>query len=146
MPKITQEDQELAKEVRNSVTLLYRRLRKQMSNPEQLSVAEYGVIEALLTRNNLTPGELCTQLNISTQFMSQVLSRLVNLNYIQKKGDKQDKRRTLVFMTAAGKKKIENARHEREEWLAETISLLYTAQEKKLIRSATQLIVRLSEK
>jgi DNA-binding MarR family transcriptional regulator len=146
MPKITQEDQELAKEIRNSVTLLYRRLRKQVSNPEQLSVAEYGVIEALLTRNILTPGELCIQLNISTQFMSQVLSRLVSLNYIQKKGDKHDKRRTLVFITAAGKKKIENARHERDEWLAETISLLYTAQEKKLIRSATQLIVRLSEK
>ena len=146
MPKITQEDQELAKEIRNSVTLLYRRLRKQVSNPEQLSVAEYGVIEALLIRNNLTPGELCIQLNISTQFMSQVLSRLVSLNYIQKKGDNHDKRRTLVFITAAGKKKIENARHERDEWLAETISLLYTAQEKKLIRSATQLIVRLSEK
>jgi DNA-binding MarR family transcriptional regulator len=146
MPKITHEDQQMAKEIRNMITQTYRRLRKQISNPEHLSVAEYGVIEALLIRNNLTPGELGIQLNISTQFMSQVLGRLVTLNYIQKKGDKNDKRRTLISMTAAGKKKIESIRHERDVWLAETIALIYTAQEKELIRSATELILRLSEK
>ncbi len=146
MPNITQEDQEMAKEIRNMITQLYRRLRKQVSNPEHLSVAEYGVIEALLTRNDLTPGELGIQLNISTQFMSQVLNRLVTLNYIQKKVDKNDKRRTLISISAAGKKKIESFRHERDQWLAETIALLYTVQEKELIRSATELIARLSEK
>jgi DNA-binding MarR family transcriptional regulator len=146
MLKITEEDLELAKEIRTSITQFYRRMRKEISNPEHLSVAEYGVIDALLTRSNLTPGELCIQLNISTQFMTQVLSRLVRLNYIQKKGDKHDKRRTLVSITATGKKKIESMRHERDERLAQTIALIYTAQEKKLMSSATQLIVRLSEK
>ena len=146
MPKITEGDQELAKEIRNMVTLMTRRLRKQISNPEQLSVTEGTVIQTLMISNNLTPGELCTQLNVSTQFMSQVLNRLVSLKYIQKKGDKNDKRRTLVSITAAGKKMIENTRHEREEWLAQTIALLYTKEEKDLIKDATQLILRLSER
>ncbi len=146
MPKITEGDQELAKEIRNMVTLMNRRLRKQVSNPEQLSVAESTVIQALMISNNLTPGELCIQMNVSTQFMSQVLRRLVSLKYIQKKGDKSDKRKTLISLTAAGKKMIETTRHEREEWLAQTIAFLYTQQEKDLIKNATQLILRLSEK
>ena len=146
MPKITKVDQELAKEIRNMVTLMMRRLRKQISNPEQLSVAEGAVIQALLFTNNQTPGELCIQLNVSSQFMSQVLRRLVDLKYVEKKDDKNDKRRTLIFITAAGKKLIENTRHEREEWLAQTIALLYTQQEKDLLKIATQLLLRLSEK
>ncbi len=136
----SKEDKIIAQSLRNLVTKMNKRLRKQMSNPEQLSIAEHSVVSLLMSQKEMLPSELGGILNISSQFMSQVLNRLEGLKYISKKASPNDGRKTLVSLTDFGRTKIENSRQEREEWLAENISKKYTRAEKEIIKQALDLL------
>jgi DNA-binding MarR family transcriptional regulator len=93
----------------------------------------------------MLPSELSAQLNISSQYMSQVLNHLEELGYISRKPSPKDKRKTFAVLTAKGKKKINVTRQEREEWLADQVSKQYSAKDKELIQKAIKLILILAE-
>ena len=138
-------DKEVAYGIRDLVTKMARRLRKQVSNPEQLSVAELNVLYLMIPTGEMLPSELSDQLNISSQYMSQVLNHLEELGYISRKPSPKDKRKTFAVLTAKGKKKIQATRQEREEWLADQVSKQYSAKDKELIQKAIKLILILAE-
>ncbi|HTS44039.1 MAG TPA: MarR family transcriptional regulator [Puia sp.] len=138
-------DQQLAHSLRDLVSRLSRNLRKQISNPEQLSVAEENVVRVLLEQEEAPPSELCAQLNISSQFMSQVLNRLEELDYVSRKPSTTDKRKSLVSMSKKGMQKIEQRRQAKEDLLATLISKQYSRQEKEIIEKAILLLARLYE-
>ena len=138
-------DQQLAHSLRDLVSRLSRNLRKQISNPEQLSVAEENVVRLLLEQEEAPPSELCAQLNISSQFMSQVLNRLEELDYVSRKPSTTDKRKSLVSMSKKGMQKIEQRRQAKEDLLATLISKQYSRQEKEIIEKAILLLARLYE-
>jgi DNA-binding MarR family transcriptional regulator len=141
----TAADQNLAHKLRDMVSTLYRNLRKQLGNPEQLSVAEENVVRILLHQEEAPPSELCAQLNISSQFMSQVLNRLETLEYILRKASKTDKRKSLVSLSKKGMQKIQQRRKEKEDLLASLISERYNNQQKKQIEQAIDLLAQLYE-
>ncbi|WP_343688925.1 MarR family transcriptional regulator [Chitinophaga sp.] len=141
----TNQDEEIAYGIRNLVTIMNRRLRKQISNPEQLSIAEFNVLSILMTQKEAFPSELGGQLNISSQFMSQILNRMEGLKYISRKSAPSDGRKTLVTLTKQGKQKVELSRREREEWLALMVSEKYTPAEKDVIKKALDLLSALTE-
>ena len=106
---ITELDKEVAHSIRDLVTRLNRRFRKQISNPDQLSVAELNVIQLLLYNEQL-PSEICAQLGLSSQYVSQVLNKLEELAYIGRKASSTDKRKSRKrvangWLTAAKKEK-----------------------------------------
>ena len=138
-------DKEVAYGIRDLVTKMARRLRKQVSNPEQLSVAELNVLYLMIPTEEMLPSELSAQLHISSQYMSQVLNHLEELGYISRKPSPKDKRKTFAVLTAKGKKKVQATRQEREEWLADQISKQYSAKDKELIQRAIKLILILAE-
>jgi len=138
-------DKEVAYGIRDLVTKMARRLRKQVSNPEQMSVAELNVLYLMIPTEEMLPSELSAQLNISSQYMSQVLNHLEELGYISRKPSPKDKRKTFAVLTAKGKKKISATRQEREEWLADQVSKQYSAKDKELIQKAIKLILILAE-
>ena len=138
-------DKEVAYGIRDLVTKMARRLRKQVSNPEQLSVAELNVLYLMIPTEEMLPSELSAQLNISSQYMSQVLNHLEELGYISRKPSPKDKRKTFAVLTAKGKKKIQATRQEREEWLADQVSKQYSAKDKELIQRAIKLILVITE-
>jgi DNA-binding MarR family transcriptional regulator len=138
-------DKEVAYGIRDLVTKMARRLRKQVSNPEQMSVAELNVLYLMIPTEEMLPSELSAQLNISSQYMSQVLNHLEELGYISRKPSPKDKRKTFAVLTAKGKKKIHATRQEREEWLADQVSKQYSAKDKELIQKAIKLILILAE-
>jgi len=142
---VTEQDKEVAHSIRDLVTRMNRRLRKQFSNPEQLSVAELNVLQLLIDNKQLLPSELCTQLNLSSQYVSQVLNRLTELGYISRESVPSDKRKSYAVMTAKGDKWLADSREEREEWLAMAISKQYSAADKSLIQKAVALLAVLPE-
>jgi DNA-binding MarR family transcriptional regulator len=142
---ITEQDKEVAHSIRDLVTRMNRRLRKQISNPEQLSVAELNVIQLLVDSQQLLPSELCTQLNLSSQYVSQVLNKLTELGYISRKAVSSDKRKSYAVISAKGGKWLANSREEREEWLAMAISKQYSTLDKSLIQKAVELLAVLPE-
>jgi DNA-binding MarR family transcriptional regulator len=142
---VTEQDKEVAHSIRDLVTRMNRRLRKQISNPEQLSVAELNVIQLLTNNKQLLPSELCTQLNLSSQYVSQVLNRLTELGYISRQSVSSDKRKSYAVITAKGNAWLADSRKEREEWLAMAISKQYSATDKSLIKKAVGLLSMLPE-
>lgn len=142
---ISSHDKEVAHSIRDLVTRMNRRLKKQISNPDQMSISELNVIQLLLFNRLLLPSELCAQLNLSSQYMSQVLNKLEGLGYISRKASPNDKRKSYAALTAKGRRRIEQTREEREEWLAVSISKQYSAKEKETIQKAIDLLLRLPE-
>ena len=136
---VTRFDKEVAHSVRDLVTRLNRRFRKQISNPDQLSVAELNVIQLLLDQA-LLPSELCAQLGLSSQYASQVLIKLVDMEYITRKTSTTDRRKSYAVITEKGRKRLTDTREEREEWLATAIAQLYSASDKALIQRAVELL------
>jgi DNA-binding MarR family transcriptional regulator len=141
----TANDKKIAHNLRDLVSTLNRNLRKQLGNPEQLSVAEENVVRILLSQEEVLPSELCEQLNISSQFMSQVLNRLDKIEYISRKTSKIDKRKSLVSLSKKGSQKIQQRRKEKEDLLASLISERYNNQQKKQIEKAIDLLAQLYE-
>lgn len=139
------QDEEIAYGIRHLVTHMNKRLRKQMSNPEQLSIAEFNVLSILMSQKECFPSELGAQLSISSQFMSQILNRMEGLKYISRKSAPSDGRKTLVSLTKQGKQKVELSRREREEWLALVVSDRYSPEEKDVIKKALDLLSALIE-
>jgi DNA-binding MarR family transcriptional regulator len=142
---ISKSDRIVAHDLRDLITRLYKRLHKEISNPEQMSVAEQNVLYQLTLKEQLLPSELCAQLNISSQYMSQVLNRLEDLKYIVRKPSPSDKRKTQVTLTESGKTKIHDSRKEREQWLADMISKNYNTEDKVIIKKAVALLNILPE-
>jgi DNA-binding MarR family transcriptional regulator len=140
----TQKDKLLAHKLRDLITRMNRSLRKQISNPEQLSVAELNVVRLLSAQEQMLPSEFCAQLHLSSQFMSQVLNRLEELDYITRRSSESDKRKILVSLTKNGRQKVNTMRAEREEWLARMISEQFSGQEKETIAKAVDLLSGLS--
>jgi DNA-binding MarR family transcriptional regulator len=137
-------DKAIAHSIRDLVTRMNRRLRKQISNPDQLSVAELNVIQ-LLMDNRLLPSELCAQLGLSSQYVSQVLNKLEELEYINRKTADNDKRKSYAVITEKGRKRLTDTREEREEWLATAISRQFSTSDKSLIQRAVELLSILPE-
>ncbi len=74
---------------------------------------EVGVLSYLAFDNDkATAGELSEKLNVSTARIASILNSLENKEYINRKEDKKDKRKTLVFITKKGKKLATTAKKE----------------------------------
>jgi DNA-binding MarR family transcriptional regulator len=137
-------DKAIAHSIRDLVTRLNRRFRKQVSNPDQLSVAELNVIQLLLD-NRLLPSELCAQLTLSSQYVSQVLNKLEQMEYISRETADSDKRKSYAVITEKGSKRLTDTRVEREEWLATAIAQQFSPSDKALIQKAVELLSVLPE-
>ncbi len=142
---VTEQDKVLAHLIRDLITRMNRRLRKQISNPEQLSISELNVIQLLVEHHKLLPSKLCSKLNLSSQYVSQVLNKLTELGYISRKMAPTDKRKSYAIITSKGRKWLTNSREEREQWLAVAISKQYSLADKILIQKVFELLAVLPE-
>jgi DNA-binding MarR family transcriptional regulator len=138
---ISELDKTVAHNIRDMVTKLNRSLRKRVSNMEQLLITEQNVLQLLIHTEQLLPSELCMQLNISSQYMSQVLNKLSDLKLITRKESQKDKRKSFVLLSKKGKAQIEKSRHEREEWLASAFAEHFSDQEKEIIQKAVAMLL-----
>jgi DNA-binding MarR family transcriptional regulator len=77
--------------------------------------------------------------------MSQVLHRLEEMDYINRKESATDKRKTIVSLSKKGLLRLEQRRKEKEDWLAMRISNIYNREEKESLYQALGLLGRLYE-
>lgn len=74
---------------------------------------EIGVLSYLsFDKDEATAGELSEQLNVTTARIASILNSLENKNYIKRKEDRFDKRKTLVIITEKGKELAEKTKKE----------------------------------
>lgn len=142
---VTANDQAIAYNIRDLVSKLNRSLRKQSGKLGELSIVEENVIRALILQEELSPSELCTQLDISSQFMSQVLNRLDELGHIFRKPSITDKRKSLVSLSKNMLHQLAEKRKQKEDWLASIISKQFSKLQKEQIAQALELLAQLHD-
>jgi DNA-binding MarR family transcriptional regulator len=131
-----------AQELRNAVTRLIKKLRKESPSGQELSLTERSTLALLQQHTSLLPGELAAMEMITNQSMSQVLNHLLELGYITRTVSETDKRKINITLSALGEETIAKYRHERDEWLARAISETCTPEEQALLK---QVIVPLNK-
>jgi DNA-binding MarR family transcriptional regulator len=131
-----QKDTQLASELRTVVTRLIKKLRKQSSTAAQLSLTERSTIALLDQHGELLPNELAAMEKITTQSMSQILCKLLELGLIKRRISETDKRKAIISLSDPGRTMLYRVRNERDEWLNKALEATCTAEEKALLKKA----------
>jgi DNA-binding MarR family transcriptional regulator len=136
---------ELASSLRSAVSQLHKGLRRQMSSANQYSMTELETIGHLFRSGSLLPSELAALTKITTQSMSQILSKFEQQGVIKRMPSKKDGRKVYISLTSSGKKLVEKTRYDRDEWLKGIIETSLTVKEKDLLERTLPVLQKLSE-
>ncbi|HEY8928293.1 MAG TPA: MarR family transcriptional regulator [Mucilaginibacter sp.] len=129
-------DLQLASELRDAVTKLVKKLRRESPTGLQLSMTERSTLSQLQLHGQLLPSELAAMEMITNQSMSQVLNHLSELGYIIRTASATDGRKVNISLSELGEHTLQQFRHERDEWLAAAISAVCTPQEQEALKQA----------
>lgn len=132
----TNDDLQFASELRTVIVRLIKKLRKESATGERLSLTERSTMSLLQQYGSLLPSELAAMEKITNQSMSQVLSHLSELGYINRADSTIDKRKVNISLSPSGEQTLLQVRHERDEWLAKAIRESCTDEEQIIIKKA----------
>jgi DNA-binding MarR family transcriptional regulator len=134
---------QLASDLRTVVTRLVKKLRKESTTGQQLSLTERSVMALLYQYKKLLPSELASMEKITNQSMSQILNHLMELGYISRTASDTDKRKVFISLSEEGEKTLLRVRSERAEWLAKAIEHNCTIEEEALLKQAIGILTKL---
>lgn len=99
-----------------------------------IGLSDFMILEALLHKGPLTMSELCEAALITNASMTAAIDRLEERDFVERVGDKQDRRVRRVQLTPQGTALIKRlyARHERD--LDEVMSVIPSAERAELRR------------
>lgn len=135
---------ELAAELRITLGHLKRQLR-QHGGQHDLTSSQIAVILRLEKDGPATASSLARAEGMRPQSMSAVIAPLEEMGFVAGMADPDDGRKTLMSLTKACKKSIEDGRAARQDWLAQAIQRKLSPQEQKKLSSVIHLLVRLTE-
>ncbi|MGI4748999.1 MAG: MarR family winged helix-turn-helix transcriptional regulator [Janthinobacterium lividum] len=133
---IQKNDLQLASELRMVITRLIKKLRSKASASDKLSLTERSTIVLLDQHKELLPNELAAMEKVTTQSMSQILSHLVELDYINRRISDTDRRKSIISLSEKGQQMLHQVRNERNEWLNRALSETCSAEEQEILRQA----------
>jgi DNA-binding MarR family transcriptional regulator len=131
-----QSNLELVSEVRTAVTRLVKKLRKHSATGITLSLTERSVLGLLNRSGEMLPNELATAEKITTQSMSQILNHLTELGYINRRISKEDKRKSLISLSAKGMAIVKQVGDEKDSWLYQALTQTCTEEEIQALKKA----------
>jgi DNA-binding MarR family transcriptional regulator len=133
---LKQSDLQLASELRTAVTRLIKKLRKHSVTGMSLSLTERSTISLLDQHKELLPNELAAMEKITSQSMSQILSHLFELGYINRRISAEDKRKSIISLSEAGAEVLQQVRGERDSWLYQAITTVCSPEEIGILKKA----------
>ena len=131
-----QSDIQLASKLRTVITRLIKKLRKHSVTGMSLSLTERSTMGLLDLHGELLPNELASMEKITNQSMSQILNHLYELGYINRRISKQDKRKSIISLSAKGATTLKQVRSERDSWLYQAITKECTEEEIQVLKKA----------
>jgi DNA-binding MarR family transcriptional regulator len=131
-----QTDIQLASELRTVITRLIKKLRKHSVTGMSLSLTERSTMGLLDQHGELLPNELAAMEKITNQSMSQILNHLSELGYINRRISKEDKRKSIISLSAKGATVLKQVRSERDNWLYQALSQTCSQEETDALKKA----------
>ena len=130
--------------LRQGTTRLARRLRIERPEPVLTSL-EMGILAHLNRRGPTTPGALATAERLQPQSLTRTLASLERQLLTVRQPDDQDRRRSLLVITEAGRQALTRDMRGRDAWLARAMGVRLTQAEQELLRIAGELMDRLAD-
>jgi DNA-binding MarR family transcriptional regulator len=131
----------VASELRIVLSQLTRRLR----DAHRLSLAHGTVLNRLDRDGAQSTTDLATAARVRTQSMGQTLNELEAQELVCRRSDSADGRRSILELTAQGRRVLAEERQHREGWLAQAIDQEFSAEEQKVLSRAVRLLAKLAE-
>lgn len=119
---------------------LVRRLRSEDSFP----ISHGAVLGRLDREGPQTTSELAAAERMRPQSMAQTLAELEADGLISRRPHPNDRRSSLIELTAGGRDRLHEERTRREDWLADAIRAQLTPAEQQTLIEAVALLERLS--
>lgn len=135
---------ELAAELRITFGNLKRKVRQQ-GGQNNFNASQIAVLLRLEKDGPATVSSLASAEGMRPQSMSAVIAPLEEMGFVAGTADPNDGRKTLMSLTKACKKSIEDGRAARQDWLARAIQQKLSLQEQKQVASAIHLLARLTD-
>ena len=135
---------ELAAELRTTFRNLKRKVQQQ-GGQNDFNTSQIAVLLRLEKDGPATVSSLARAEGMRPQSMSAVIAPLEEMGFVAGAADPNDGRKTLISLTKACKKSIEDGRAARQDWLARAIQQKLSLQEQKQVASAIQLLARLTD-
>ncbi|MGV1761188.1 MarR family transcriptional regulator [Rhizobium sp. P44RR-XXIV] len=147
----TQSDQPLhstaaaiAQDLRGVVSKLKRRLRDQ-ADVGDLTTTQISVLVRLEKDGPMTTSSLARAEGMRPQSMGAVIAALEGADLVKGFADPNDGRQTILSITDACRKRIEEGRAARQDWLSRTIEARLSSEEQDRLLSAIKLLQRLAD-
>jgi len=135
---------ETAMIVRRGTTRLARRLRMERQRAEG-TLLELAILAHLSRRGPMAPGELAAAERLQPQSLTRTLARLERDGLVAREPDREDRRRSRLAVTDAGRAVLRRDMEQRDAWLAAAMGQELTGAERGLLRLAGELMDRLAE-
>lgn len=132
----------LASELRATFGKLKRRLREQ-ADARDLTPSQVSVLLRLEKDGSATTSGLARAEGMRPQSMASVVAALEAAGLVSGAPDPKDGRQTLLALTDACRKWVQEGRAARQDWLSRTIAARLTAQEQDDLAAAVELVKRL---
>jgi DNA-binding MarR family transcriptional regulator len=130
----------LAADLRIAVGQLIRRLRAENAYP----LTQTWVLGRLDREGPASVSDLAQAMRVRPQSMAQTVGDLEADALVERSPDPDDRRRALVSLTPAGRKRIEADRAVREGWLVKALEGLPDA-DREAIEQAVEILARLAD-
>jgi len=135
----------LAVSLRTVVAAIHKGLRKQMDAVNSYSMTEIATIGFLSRNEPCLPTALAAMAKVTTQSMSQILKKMESTGIIKRSPASEDKRKIYIALTPLGKKTVEKARYEKDEWLIGLVENALSEKERKVLEKALPVLQKLTE-
>lgn len=136
-------DMEIAASLRITLNRIVKVMRRETRNDGQLSLTERSTLGLLYPDVQLAPTDIARTEKVTTQSMSQVVNHLVELKFIVRTPSAEDGRKILLSLSDVGRARVEQARQEKQEWLAKALHEKMSGAEKDLLVDALLILTKL---
>jgi len=144
MTKTTNEAAGCAVRLRRTVLVLARRLRPALQH-DGISTAKLSVIGQLYRHGPMTPTELAAREGVKLPSLTRLVAELEGDGWLVRKAHASDGRRSLLGLTALGRKRLVAAAQASDAPLADAIATTISADERLVLLQACALLDRIGE-
>jgi len=135
---------ELASSLRMAIAILYKGLRKELTDSSGYSMTELQTVGLLFVTDKMLPTELARETRITTQSMSQILTKLEAEGVIVKTPSQTDKRKVYISITEFGREMIKRTQYERDQWLIQSFDSTLNKEDLELLEKALPVLHKLT--
>ncbi|BBY64089.1 MarR family transcriptional regulator [Mycolicibacterium helvum] len=118
---------------------------REVATADDITAPQMAVLVRLFKEGPASTSQLAGAERVRPQSMATTVAGLDRHELIDRTPDPHDGRRQIITLTALGRRRAENDRKAREEWLVRAMQDRYTEDERQVINQALTLLGRLDE-